>query len=139
MLRIKESVVIVNFSVQRYAKEFLCAEISMRVANDYVHTEMLLIDANEFPHTEMSLMDANYTMDEHLATRELSLHPLPMGKRYTTTIQFNEVIEIPKTVPYSSLNILPPTTLVRLASHFSQDTSLNFFLLGFTSQHPTPV
>ncbi|RUS70626.1 hypothetical protein EGW08_021610 [Elysia chlorotica] len=44
----------------------------------------------------MSLMDANYTMDEHLATRSLSLSPLPIGQGKTRRerIQFNETSEV---------------------------------------------
>ena len=45
------------------------------------------------PYPEMSLMDANYTMDEHLATRSLSLTPLPIGQsnKRREVIHFNEV------------------------------------------------
>ncbi|CAL1537190.1 unnamed protein product [Lymnaea stagnalis] len=42
----------------------------------------------------MSLMDANYTVDEHLGSESLPLKPLPIGKRLTKTIHFNETSEI---------------------------------------------
>ncbi|XP_059157432.1 cytosolic phospholipase A2-like [Physella acuta] len=43
---------------------------------------------------KLSLMDGNYTIDEHLATEQLPLSPLPMGTTLKETITFNKISEI---------------------------------------------
>ncbi|XP_012946331.1 cytosolic phospholipase A2, partial [Aplysia californica] len=52
------------------------------------------LDPDQEHTLEMSLMDANYTADEHLASRSLSLTPLPVGQQIKKTIQFNETSEV---------------------------------------------